>query len=86
MEGIEHGAFAIGQVSTGGTDLANFLEDFLHQLEVVRRERVVGDEAVRAVVILQRWARAIEGNLVAQDVALLLPERAQFRLGSFCLA
>ncbi|MCY1286006.1 hypothetical protein D9M69_383460 [compost metagenome] len=86
LEGIEHRALTVGQMRASGTDLADFLEDLLHQLEVVRRKGVVVDEALRTVVITQRRTGAVEGNLVAQDVALLPPQSAQLGFGLRCFA
>ncbi|MNR41284.1 hypothetical protein D3C85_1596540 [compost metagenome] len=70
----------------GGTDLADFLEDLLHQLEVVRRKGVVADEAFRTIEVLQGRAGAVEGDLVAQDVAFLFPEGAQLGFSFRCFA
>ena len=84
LEGIEHGTLAVGQVRPGGTDLADFLEDLLHQLEVVRRKGVVADEAFRTIEVLQGRAGAVEGDLVAQDVAFLFPEGAQLGFSFRC--
>ncbi|MCY1354413.1 hypothetical protein D9M69_407890 [compost metagenome] len=86
LEGIEHGALAVGQMRAGSADLTDFLEDFLHQLKVVRRKGVVGNEALRTVVITQRRTGTVEGDLVAQDVALLLPQSTQLGFSLWCFA
>ena len=85
LEGIQHGALAVSQVRACGADFADFFEDLLHQLEVVGRKWIVVHEAVGAVEIAQGWAGFIEADLVAQDVAFLLPEGAQlcFRFWGF---
>ena len=44
LEGVEHRPLATGQVQARGPGLADRLEDFLDQLELVRGERVVLDE------------------------------------------
>ena len=46
LESIQDGPLATGQVQASGPNLANRLEDFLEQFELVRNKRVILDEVV----------------------------------------
>ena len=70
LEGVEHRPFATGQVHTRGPGLADRLEDFLDQLELVRGERVVLDEILAVLELAERHAAVLEGELALEDVAL----------------
>ena len=70
LEGVEHRPLATGQVHTRGPGLADRLEDFLDQLELVRGEGVVLDEILAVLELAERHAAVLEGELVLEDVAL----------------
>ena len=80
LEGVEHGPLATGQVHTRGPGLADRLEDFLEQLELVRGERVVLDEILAVLELAEGHAAVLEGQLVLEDVALLLEHGFEFGL------
>ena len=71
LEGVEHRPLATGQVHARGPGLADRLEDFLDQLELVGGERVVLDEIVAVLEVLEGHPAVLEGQLVLEDVALL---------------
>ena len=84
LEGIQHGAFAIRQVGTSGANLADFLEDFLYQLEVIGDKRIVGRKAFCRVKVAQVRAEAVEADLVAQDIALVIEQFTQLQIRRVC--
>ena len=80
LEGVEHRPLATGQVHTRGPGLADRLEDFLDQLELVRGERIVLDEILAVLELAERHAAVLEGELVLEDVAPLLEDVFEFSL------
>ena len=85
LEGIEQGTLALGQVLAGGADLADRFKDLLQQGELVRRERVAGDEFGGVLVAFHGHRVADEGQLVVDDVALLFETVAQGHVCGFGL-
>src|SRR5262245_49146021 len=86
LEGVEHRPLTTGQVHTRGTGLADCLEDFLNQLELVGSKWVVLDEILAVLELAKRHAAVLKGELALEDVAALVEDflKFAFQVGEFC--
>ena len=64
-------------------DLADLLEDFLNQLELIRSKGVVLTKVLGVLVVIQGHPATREGKLALEDVPLFSEHTLQFVLHVF---
>ena len=70
LEGVQQGALPLGQMKSGGSRLADRLENLLEQLELVGREGIIPHEIIRIPELREGHSGIPEGQLILEDVAL----------------
>ena len=85
LKSVEHRPFSTGQVHTCRASFANRLKDFLDELKLVRRERVVFDKILGVLVLTESHTAVLKRELALEDVASVARLMSPKSMASFTL-